>query len=763
MDEIPDSKKIWSLSEKIFPILNDFNTPCNQEGPFTKCEFEQVCGFMKKSSLQDLLQQLVINKIEKRLRDEIVPEFWSYFKKLEDTNKGSKQFFNAVRALYDNYRQLEGIISRLELFRQSADVIKVPYEEKNVQDALKLILKATLFAQMHVDYQSLTMNFYETTLKMEDLDESNSEGKCIVCDQDNVGCYCMHMFQETNRKLGEMNLLEPLIGQTLTNLCYNYIYSHIQKTCKDNYDSFIVSLEKWLHSVVLVWLRKIYYFDKSIPLEESMLTFEKKLVNYLYNCYTKIRIDQLFNIVIEYPESLPALEDIRLCLPRTDLKSLLTKKLQKAMETRLLHPGVSTMDILTAYVATIKSLKILDPFGLLLETVTYPIHQYLRSREDTVRCVVSSLTEEGPNDLAEELNRSEPVDENMPINDEDENWESWTPDPVDAIPCKKSPKEQISNRRNVDIITMLVNIYGSKELFVNEYRTLLADRLLSQDTFDTEKEIRYLELLKLRFGDSHLHFCEVMLKDIAESKRINQRIKDTAEYGETTPLATMIVSQQFWPPFKEEKLELHAEVAKQMESFTKAFETLKGSRTLCWKNHLGVVNIEVELNDRVVNLAVSPVHATVMMHFQDKNIWELEELSKIMHCPPTVLRRKIGFWLSHGILTEISQDVFAVLEETENRNAVPEDFYVEEFESESAMASAKDQKEEELQNIWSYIIGMLMNLDSLSLERIHHMLKMFAFQGPTTECSQSELKNFLDRRVRERHLVYANGLYKLPK
>lgn len=87
----------------------------------------------------------------------------------------------------------------------------------------------------------------------------------------------------------------------------------------------------------------------------------------------------------EYPESLPALEDIRLCLPRTDLKPLLMKKLQKAMETRLLHQGVSTADILTAYVATIKSLKVLDPTGLLLESVTYPIHQYLRKREDTVR------------------------------------------------------------------------------------------------------------------------------------------------------------------------------------------------------------------------------------------------------------------------------------------------------------------------------------------------------------------------------------------
>ena len=46
---------------------------------------------------------------------------------------------------------------------------------------------------------------------------------------------------------------------------------------------------------------------------------------------------------------------------------------------------------------------------------------------------------------------------------------------------------------------MLVNIYGSKELFVNEYRSLLSNRLLAQRSYDTDKEIRYLELLKLRY------------------------------------------------------------------------------------------------------------------------------------------------------------------------------------------------------------------------------------------------------------------------
>lgn len=78
---------------------------------------------------------------------------------------------------------------------------------------------------------------------------------------------------------------------------------------------------------------------------------------------------------------------------------------------------------------------------------------------------------------------------------------------------------------------MVVDIYGSKELFVNEYRNLLADRLLTQLDFNPEKEIRNLELLKLRFGEALLHSCEVMLKDISDSKRINTHIQSDINYS----------------------------------------------------------------------------------------------------------------------------------------------------------------------------------------------------------------------------------------
>lgn len=174
--------------------------------------------------------------------------------------------------------------------------------------------------------------------------------------------------------------------------------------------------------------------------------------------------------------------------------------------------------------------------------------------------------------------------------------------------------------KSADIITMLINVYGSKELFVKEYRTLLADRLLSQLSCDTEREIRYLELLKLRFGDAQLNLCEVMLKDVVDSRRINQHIKENPSYNkEENFISAMIASAQFWPPFKEEKLVLHPNVVKSMQNFTSFFEALKGNRTLLWKNHLGVVDLEIESGNKILEFSVSPLLATILLFFQDNS------------------------------------------------------------------------------------------------------------------------------------------------
>nr|XP_018898040.1 PREDICTED: anaphase-promoting complex subunit 2 [Bemisia tabaci] len=771
-----DTSLSWEEICDAFPILkNKDRSDCTAD------KFNILHGKILNSGSEWEVIELVMDRIELELRQNVAPRFWGKFTSRSTEMEGFEKFKEAVSTLYGTLSLFLPTLERLETLRNSPNNPEYICGEKRLLDTFKVITRATLHSQLPIDYQIITEDFYKVAFTVfcntdkSDLNESAEDAiQCSGCNLETDQCQCkniIQIFHETNRMLIELGLLERLAGDVLTRLIHKRIENHVQETCKGSFDtSYTNTLEEWLETVVMGWLTNIYgggsSSENSVSLNSDetqnfLRKFKQKLEHLLYETYTRTRIEQLFNIIIEYPDSEPAVEDLRLCLEKTDLRGHLMGKLQRALETRLLHPGVNTPDILTAYIAAIRALRQLDPSGVLLDTVTHPIRQYLRCREDTVRCVVTSLRDEGPNDLAEELQRGQ----DSPAEDGTTNWEKWMPDPVDADPSKLSKA-----RRTSDVISMLVSVYGSKDLFVNEYRTLLADRLLAQFTFNTDKEIRYLELLKLRFGDSQLHYCEVMLKDIHDSKRMNAHLhSDPAfELSNKQFVATAIIlSAQFWPVFKDETLELPEIVKEHLNVYTKAFETLKGNRTLSWKPHLGAVNLDITIKDRTVNLTVTPIHATIICHFETKPEWTIDELSQVMHVPPTVLRRRIAFWQSQGLIWEASTDKFILVEDSVSgkwKSDVRSEMVCEEEETESAMASAHDQREEELQVFWSYIVGMLTNLDSMPLERIHQMLKMFASQGPSTvECSLQELRHFLERKVKEQKLIFSGGLYRLPK
>ena len=513
--------------------------------------------------------------------------------------------------------------------------------------------------------------------------------------------------------------------------------------------------------MVLVWIRAANINTVS----------RKKLLDNLYHTYTKERIEQLFNIIIEWPDSQAALEDVRVCLASTDLRGHLTKSLKRVLDNKLLHPGVNTADILTAYIAAIRALTVLDPSGVVLQLVCADVRRYLKTREDTVRCIVQSLISETATELTEELQKTQglQLDHSFQSPDDFEcldDWENWLPDPVDA-PSKNN------SRRTSDIVSMLVNIYGSKELFVNEYRSLLSNRLLANCSYDTDKEIRHLELLKLRFGEIPLHQCEVMLKDIGDSKRINTALH-TVEGGcpelqtQAFPVNALILSAQFWPQFKNETLELSNEISEALDVYTKAFQTLKGNRTLVWKPHLGFANIDVEIGDKKINVTVSPILAAILYKFQESPQWTAQQLAASIKVPVSTLRRKISYWQSQGVVCESAPDVFSLVEDGDTRlegvNDLSSVATGMEDEEDSVTASSADQREEEFGMFWSYIMGMLTNLDSLPLERIYQTLRIFVTQGPSAvECDIEELRAFLDSKVRQHKLQFSGGQYRLPK
>lgn len=67
---------------------------------------------------------------------------------------------------------------------------------------------------------------------------------------------------------------------------------------------------------------------------------------------------------------------------------------------------------------------------------------------------------------------------------------------------------------------------------------------------------------------------------MADSRRINTNIRDEEEKlpeEEKPPfsLVAVILSSEFWPPLKEEKLELPDQVKEAMDAYSKKYEKLK--------------------------------------------------------------------------------------------------------------------------------------------------------------------------------------------
>lgn len=115
----------------------------------------------------------------------------------------------------------------------------------------------------------------------------------------------------------------------------------------------------------------------------------------------------------------------------------------------------------------------MDPSGVMMENICEPLKKYLRSREDTIKCIVSNLTDdpESSNDLMEEFCKdlystdgicTDAIDSSTAqiISSSlaaSKGWIQWQPDPVDSVTIVTN-SDSTGSKSN--IISMLVNIYG---------------------------------------------------------------------------------------------------------------------------------------------------------------------------------------------------------------------------------------------------------------------------------------------------------------
>ncbi|KAK8508109.1 hypothetical protein V6N13_055562 [Hibiscus sabdariffa] len=665
-----------------------------------------------------------------------------------------------------------------------------------------------------------------------DLDEKS---KYRTGEMDIDECYSQDKFPENSklvknigkvvrdlRNLGFTSMTEDAYASAI----FMLLKAKVHDLAGDDYRSSVLdSIKGWIQVVPLQFLNALLaYLGDSIsfvqhssgaksPLasqpsssnfgtntpSEGLIRWKLRLEYFAYETLQDLRIAKLFEIIVDYPESSPAIEDLKQCLEYTGQHSKLVESFISALRYRLLTAGASTNDILHQYVSTIKALRTIDPAGVFLEAVGEPIRDYLRGRKDTIKCIVTMLTDGtsgNPNgsgnsgdSLLEELNRDEENQENVVIDDDfntddKQAWidaQRWEPDPVEADPLKGS-----RNRRKVDILGMIVGIIGSKDQLVNEYRVMLAEKLLNKSDYDIDSEIRTVELLKIHFGESSMQKCEIMLNDLIDSKRTNTNIKATinktseidpesAEAGISLDnLDATIISSNFWPPIQEEALIIPDSVDQLLSDYARRFHEIKTPRKLLWKKNLGTVKLELQFEDKAMQFTVAPVHAAIIMQFQDQTSWTSKNLAAATGIPVDMLNRRISFWISKGVLTEsLGTDpcnhVFTLVEgmidasKNSGNTGNCEELLAGDEEAERSVASVEDQLRKEMTVFEKFILGMLTNFGSMALDRIHNTLKMFCVADPPYDKSLQQLQSFLSGLVSEEKLELRDGMYFLKK
>ncbi|XP_062340309.1 anaphase-promoting complex subunit 2 [Osmerus eperlanus] len=784
-------------------------SPVSTDVPMCDGSLSESLALLCSSGLGQFLEGWLLETLQVRLTTAVAPEFWAELRRSEtepDERGRARVLLGDFHTLQERLEPFLGGLERLGGWQDEARGGLCGPGARGLRERAFSVIRATLLFSPSAQLQERVLEFYSRTFSVHmsweggavagagpgeagagDEGAGGPEGRlCPGCAVPPQQCWCqeaMECLQQLRFILSRLQLLDRVSSEAVTSILHQLIEQRTEQHCRGEHESsFLLDFQEWLE-LVLGWLSRVFSSEGigagpgvggasegAGPANSSLQRWRCHMHQFFCRIYVNMRIEELFSIIRDFPESKPAIEDLKFCLERTNQRQQLLTSLKSAFETRLLHPGVHTSDIITVYISAIKALRELDPSMVILQVACQPIRKYLRTREDTVRQIVASLTgdAEGCSDLANELSRADPVTlETQDSEDEGSDPEEWTPDPTDAVTDKTGSK-----RRSSDIISLLVSIYGSKEIFIDEYRTVLADRLLHQLDYNTVREIRNVELLKLRFGEAHMHYCEVMLKDVADSRRINSNIREEEsrlpeQEGPPLVLSAMILSSEFWPSLKEEKMELPPPAAQAMEAYTHRYEKLKAMRTLSWKPHLGWVTLDVELEDRTLsNLTVSPIHATIITLFQEKSVWSLEELSAAVGVPQETVRRKLGLWQQQGVLREEAGARYSVLETSCSRERPerPVMLMDSDEEGDSNTTTQSEQREEKLQLFWAYIHAMLTNLESMTLERIHSMLRMFVATGPViTEMDVNELESFLERKVREHQLIVSSGVYRLPK
>lgn len=388
--------------------------------------------------------------------------------------------------------------------------------------------------------------------------------------------------------------------------------------------------------------------------------FIKKAQPYIYLAITEIDKRSTF------------IEDIGKSLVQAESNEELIEYLEKEIKFKLTRNSNSTQTILKFYIDLLGFWDLLCLDYSRLQKLISPLKAYLISRNDSLRVIISTLMEEMNKRKSHRgYNSTEPVNVGMEIEERIEFSEDEASEDLNFDLPTKTSEFASTRKKKTDVKVLLADLYGSKERFFAEYESFVAEKLLYFEEVNVEDEQANVNFLlnHLKIANEHQKFG-IIVNDLNASAKWTDSFFEKSR-NSLRQFEFLVLSEAFWPLKKEfECFTMPIAIGRQaQESFNEHFKSLKKQTYVKFHNNLGLIEMDFELNGKILSLRTPPIFAVLLMIFSEKQHFEngisfLEIQSKLDYDSEFV-SQAISFWVNNEVMLEekISSQKFENLEE----------------------------------------------------------------------------------------------------
>ncbi|CDO93979.1 unnamed protein product [Kluyveromyces dobzhanskii CBS 2104] len=410
-----------------------------------------------------------------------------------------------------------------------------------------------------------------------------------------------------------------------------------QELMKNNVDDRYLVMNTYNHFIKDFWSK----FYKSLITED-----DHELTAIIYQSfeknYTKYKCDEFYTkIVPQFPASRKCLLELRSILNK-DIKTVGAKVLENLYHgfvSRFLTSSLLTCEILYFYIKTVKCLKIIDPMGMCLRSLSKAVRKYLNSRPDLITTLVLGIfplhhderikvacvsdgnsihfqkleqfaKEVGDFSLGPELPTALPWfhQPHLPRCTYDGNDEllkqylNWVPEPPRIRLDVEEPEDNdVKYVPPADLIHVLLDTLESKRALVDDLLSVVSGKFIESEEYTLDSEwqkimnilLNHLEATRKGAVTSeeddltHLNDVDIMLEDLKLSSRFRNQVahKNNAYIGSFPHVK--ILSKLYWRHYQSlngrlitSKRKWNDEMKPLVDNLTSIYEVLNVGRTL---------------------------------------------------------------------------------------------------------------------------------------------------------------------------------------